>query len=143
MKNRITKFALPLLTIILFCFSFFINTGHAEESGKKLRPEEIRENIFDSVMLSEALYLIVGDRGKIYRSMDKGQHWADVPSGTGELLFLVSFPDSHNGWIAGSSGLIIHSRDGGKSWSMQASGTEKHLFGIHLPDALHGFAVGD
>lgn len=103
----------------------------------------VRENIFDAAILSRDVYVMVGDRGKIYYSADRGARWIESVNNVREPLFSVSFPDSRNGWASGTSGLVLHTTDGGLSWTKQETGTDKHLFSIHFSDSQNGAAVGD
>ncbi len=105
--------------------------------------DAIRFNIFDSAILDEQTFLLVGDHGKILLSRDGGTTWDEIASGTRKPLFSVSFPDRQNGWITGKSGLILHTGDGGRSWSVQPTPSDKHHFSIFFADARHGWAVGD
>lgn len=109
---------------------FVIDSGYTGKSKQVLRPQDIKESIYDSVIFSDTEYLMVGDKGKIFRSVDGGKDWQEVQSGTRLPLFSVCFVDSKNGWISGNSGLILHTTNGGITWSKQGSGTKKHLLGI-------------
>jgi photosystem II stability/assembly factor-like uncharacterized protein len=129
---------------ILFCFSSLIcPLVYAETPGETIKPGDIHENIYDGMMLSHDIYIMVGERGKIYRSTDAGESWKVMPSGTHQPLFSVSFGDDRNGWISGNGGLILHTKDGGKTWVKQDSSTKKDLLSIHFADARMGAAVGD
>ena len=102
----------------------------------------IRENIFESEILPDMTYIMVGDRGKIFRSTDKGEKWEEIASGSREPLFGITFVESR-GWVSGASGLVLYSSDGGRSWSNQATGSDKNLFDIDFSDDQNGIAVGD
>lgn len=142
MRQKKRNLPLIVMTNVLL-YSLFFNSGYADEPGRALRTGAIRENIYASAILSDTTYIMAGDRGKIFRSMDSGKTWREVTSGTKLSLFSVSFPDSKNGWISGKSGLVLHTTDGGITWSKQDSRTKKHLFSINFEDARHGCAVGD
>ena len=128
--------------VVLYWSSEPQPTG-ANNTGKKLSRPDIHENIYGSAVISASVYILVGSRGKIFRSVDKGQSWQMIASGTRKTLYAVSFTDLKTGWISGQSGLILHTTDGGQTWAKQDSGTKKHLFGISFGDAQHGCAVGD
>jgi len=105
--------------------------------------DAIRFNIFDSAILDDQTFLLVGDHGKILLSSDGGTTWDAIASGTRKPLFSVSFPDRQHGWISGKSGLVLHTGDGGRTWSVQPTPTDKHHFSIFFIDARHGWTVGD
>ncbi|MGB9499201.1 MAG: WD40/YVTN/BNR-like repeat-containing protein [Dissulfuribacterales bacterium] len=142
MRNICLKNILFLLIVALFVFVGSNSIVSAEESVK-FESGKIQADIFDSIILTGKVYILVGGRGKIYRSVDGGQYWTIIQSNTTEQLFSICFPDAINGWIVGSSGIILHSSDGGESWSVQSNVNKKNLFSIYFSDPLHGCAVGD
>lgn len=133
---------LPAVLLSL-CLAAAPLPGQADAGGPGGGSVTVRENIFDSQVLSSTVQIMVGDRGKIFRSTDQGQHWTAMQSGYREPLFSVCFTDDSNGWVSGTAGAILHTTDGGVTWSRQATGTDKHLFSIHFADARNGVAVGD
>jgi len=142
MRQTSGKRSLMVTAIVLLSVIILVRSGYGEP-GKTLRAHDIRENIWDSTIVSPTDYIMVGDRGRIFRSADSGKTWREVSSGTRMPLYSVSFPDSKNGWISGKSGLILHTADGGQTWSKQESGKNKHFFSIDFTDDRHGCAVGD
>lgn len=141
-ETRGNKGRLALVPILVFLGISFACVGYGEP-GNVLQAQDIRENIYDSTIISTNDYLMVGDRGKIFRSSDTGKTWREVVSGTRLPLYSVRFPDSKNGWIAGKSGLILHTKDSGETWSHQITGTSNHLFSIDFTSDQQGCAVGD
>ncbi len=140
-SRNFTLLVIVIANLMLFAL-FFIN-AYADEPKQVFGREQIRENIYASAILSDKEFLVIGDRGKIFRSVDGGKSWRAISSGTAQALFSVSFPDAKNGWISGKSGLILHTTDGGITWSKQESGVKKNLLSISFADAIHGCAVGD
>ena len=103
----------------------------------------IHTDIYGTSIVSEKVQVMVGYRGKIYRSEDAGKNWTEIPTGTKAALFGVHFPDAQNGWVVGKEGLVMHTADGGQTWKVQQSGIKKHLFSVYFSDAKNGVAVGD
>jgi len=134
-----------ILVVFLFISHrpLILQTAQANMPQKSLHPRDIRENIYGSARISETEYLLVGSRGKIFRSTDSGKSWLAIPSGTRKTLYSVSFSNAKVGWISGQSGVILHTAEGGQTWAQQDRGTQKHLFGISFGDAQNGCAVGD
>ena len=135
--------AIEMLGIFILVSSVLTTAPQADVSIEYLQTKDIHENIYGSAVISETVFLLVGSRGMIYRSEDKGETWRVIPSGTRKTLYSVSFSDPETGWVSGQSGLILHTKDGGKTWVRQESGTKKHLFGVSFADVRHGCAVGD
>lgn len=87
--------------------------------------------------------IIVGNRGAIFHSANKGQTWDSIPSWTKANLKAVSFADEINGFAVGDSGVILVTRDGGYNWLPQVSPTKKNLRSVSMSDPFHGFICGD
>ena len=49
--------------IVMACMLFYSFPAHGETAEGLLTPEEIRENIYCSEMITESDYLVAGDRG--------------------------------------------------------------------------------
>lgn len=128
-----------LFAVTSVCFSLLPVKSYAEEKG----PLRVSCNFFDSAVVSENVYIMVGDRGKIYRSKDAGTTWKAIEGNTKKALVAVCFPDDQDGWIAGQGGVILHSGDGGETWKAQFSGIDKYLLAVDFIDKNRGFAVGE
>jgi len=129
--------------LLLFCLLFCSLPAFGEVEEGLLRPEDIRENIYCSAMITDSVYLMAGDRGYMFRSEDGGKLWQQVASGVHVPLFSASFPDAEHGWICGKGGLILHTSDGGKTWQQQPRAAKRHLFSISFGDVRNGCAIGD
>jgi photosystem II stability/assembly factor-like uncharacterized protein len=99
-------------------------------------------DLFAAAVVSDGIYIAVGDRGKIFRSQDAGKTFNAVPSKSRASLSSVSFPDARMGWIVGQGGVILHSSNGGVEWLTQTSGVNKYLMDVDFVDAFKGCAVG-
>ncbi len=56
---------------------------------------------------------VVGEKGKILRTTDRGATWSSQISGIGETLRSVYFADSLTGYAAGDHGIILKTTNGG------------------------------
>ena len=56
---------------------------------------------------------VVGEKGKILRTTNRGATWSDQFSGIGETLRSVYFADSLTGYAAGDHGIILKTTNGG------------------------------
>ena len=66
--------------------------------------------------------VVVGRRGHILYSNDKGKTWTQCHVPVSVDLTAVYFPTPKQGWAVGHDGVVLHSADGGLSWSKQLDG---------------------
>lgn len=58
------------------------------------------------------------DKGRVYRSLDHGSSWQEVPNPTNASLYAISFSqDGKLGWIAGSGRTMLFTENAGRTWS--------------------------
>lgn len=84
-----------------------------------------------------------GTGGKIIKTVDGGNNWSSLSSGTTADLRCVYFINPLTGWISGVSGLIRKTTDGGNTWSVQTSGTTGGLTSIVFTNENLGYASGN
>lgn len=73
--------------------------------------------------------VVVGDRGAIMWSEDRGTTWSMAETPDKVLLTAVCFADADRGWAVGHDATVLATTDGGKRWVRQYS------------DALHAGAA--
>jgi photosystem II stability/assembly factor-like uncharacterized protein len=90
---------------------------------------------------SGAKVTAVGPAGRIYRSLDAGNTWNEIPSGV--LVSLNGGAGMPQGpaWIVGDEGTILRSLDGA-SWTPAQSTTTADLYGIAERDFTDLYVVG-
>lgn len=84
-----------------------------------------------------------GSAGCILKTVDAGNTWVNLNSGSTEYLHAVWFADVNTGWIAGSNGAILKTINGGNTWTPQNSGTTKSMEDLHFIDKNTGWAMGN
>jgi photosystem II stability/assembly factor-like uncharacterized protein len=93
----------------------------------------------------------VGDRGTIWVTEDRGDHWNLQASGVGCRLESVSFVDAQTGWAAGGawcpyldagSGVVLTTGDGGQHWQTVPKVPLPKLRSIGFFNQHRGWAVG-
>ena len=142
--SSISKIVLFYFFAAIFLMPFEqIQAAENVRHEKVIKAEEIQRNIYSSAILKEGTYILVGDRGMILRSQDRGSTWNEISTESIVPLFSVTFSGSQKGWISGLNGLILHSGDRGLNWSKQQTNCEKHLFAIDFLNDQIGCAVGD
>lgn len=88
--------------------------------------------------------VVVGNRGHILTSDDKGESWTQQNVPARQMLVDVDFADSQNGWAVGHDSIILHTADGGTSWEIQNFDPEtgQPLYGVLALSATDAWAVG-
>ncbi len=76
---------------------------------------------------------VVGEGGTILQTVDNGQTWRQLSSGTASNLYDVRFQGISKGWAVGDNGTILSTTDSGKTWSPQASGVTSSLLSVFAP----------
>lgn len=89
---------------------------HATEGAQKFVFARQHWSSLNGVWSAAGTVLVVGDRGTILRSQDRGATWNRVASGTEARLFAVGGCDLRALYAVGEAGLILYSSDHGDSW---------------------------
>lgn len=115
-----------------------------EGVGQASRPWE---NYFGVTILSTDRAVVVGDKGVVMTSTDRGSTWTRVQLTKDHKfydLYSVSFtPDGSRGWAVGDDGAIFRTDDGGATWKLQTSAQSTALLKIAVIDAQKACAVGE
>jgi photosystem II stability/assembly factor-like uncharacterized protein len=108
---------LPWLVIAALLYAGFFVKPKAE--GEAVRPPVIdrRDLLFGLVAPTSDVLWVVGNYGKILRSVDKGGTWIKQDSGTNLHLQDIASPDGKLAVAVGNEGILIRTEDGGKSWT--------------------------
>jgi photosystem II stability/assembly factor-like uncharacterized protein len=91
---------------------------------------------------SDTVY-VVGEKGLIAKSTDKGLTWEKKYFSNQESLNDIIFHNHEIGFIAGNNGTILKTRDAGSSWEQINSGTVHNINAIAAFDLNNIWAVGD
>lgn len=88
--------------------------------------------------------VVVGERGHILYSDDKGDTWTQARVPTIATLTGVYFHDKNFGWAVGHDAVILRTTDGGENWERvhYAPEEERPLFDVWFKDEKTGIAVG-
>jgi photosystem II stability/assembly factor-like uncharacterized protein len=122
-------------------------TGSAaggDGTGAASRPWE---NYFSVAILPGDRAIVVGDKGVVMSSTDKGATWTRIQltKNTQYLdLYSVAFTaDGSRGWAVGDGGTIFRTDDRGTTWTLQTSTTASALLKIAVVDGQKACAVGE
>jgi photosystem II stability/assembly factor-like uncharacterized protein len=116
----------------------------------KSNSQQLYPTYWDSVSVlndiafpTDTFGIVVGSKGKIVRTNDKGFNWSLVSSPVAFDLNSVFFINPDTGFIAGSNGTVLRSSNAGRSWQTLTSNTINNLNQVIFFNANNGIAVGD
>jgi len=78
----------------------------------------------------------------ILRSIDGGETWVRMNTGSTGAMNRLHFVDPFTGWAVGATSTVIKTTDGGQTWTTQTSGVGAGYNDIHFPTPQIGFVVG-
>lgn len=107
------KFLLALLIL-------FVATG-VRAGPLTYQDPLVQGNTYLDIARAGDRLVVVGDRGFILYSDDRGQTWQQGSSPTGVLLTAVCFANDQIGWAVGHDAVVLGTRDGGQTWQQQYS----------------------
>lgn len=67
----------------------------------------------------------------VYKSVDGGETWLPVKTGTYYTLYDIYFTDDLNGWAVGAKGTMVATQDGGESWRKIETNTKSQLLKLY------------
>ena len=85
---------------------------------------------------------VVGDSGRIVRTVSSGERWTHQDSGCAARLNAVDFVSGKVGFVAGAGGCVLKTTDGGRHWQRLKTGTKKELQAVCFVDREHGWVAG-
>ena len=119
--------------------------GPAEASAEEAleAPLAIESLLLDGAVAGERL-VVVGDRGHVLVSTDRGESWEQARVPVRALLTALHMHDERIGWAVGHDAVILRTADGGETWELvhHAPEEERPLLDVWFRDARRGFAVG-
>jgi len=118
--------------------------AEGEGIGAASRPWE---NYFGVAILPGDRAIVIGDKGVVMTSTDKGGTWTRIQLTKNSQyldLYSVAFtPDGSRGWAVGDGGTIFRTDDRGTTWTLQSSAATSALLKIAVIDAQKACAVGE
>ncbi len=112
--------------------------------GRASRPWE---NYFGVALLQADRAVVVGDKGVVMTSANRGSTWTRIQLKKDDKyydLYSVAFaPDGSSGWAVGDGGAIFHTGDSGATWTLQKSGGSTALLKIAVIDSQKACVAGE
>ena len=129
---------LTLLHPLLF---FLLSFSHLQAVSAENRPVSLL--LLDSAGSEASGLLVVGERGTMLKSKDKGKSWRSTQLSAEVLLTAVAVQGSE-WWAVGHDATILRGSFDSEKDTIEYSAPEREqaFFDILFTDTLHGFAVG-
>jgi photosystem II stability/assembly factor-like uncharacterized protein len=105
--------------------------------------KEIRQNLFSTCFFNAQEGWIVGELGRIFRTVDGGATFLRTDTGTRSAFLSVACLPDRSVIAVGQYGLAMRSRDGGTSWQKLPTGANRNLLAVAFASDRVGVAVGD
>ena len=134
------RWAAPVALALLFGLVAPVDTEAEEAVDARLAIESL---LLDGAVFGSRV-VVVGERGHILVSADRGASWQQARVPTRALLTAIHMHDERIGWAVGHDAVILRTEDGAATWTMvhQAPEEERPLLDVWFRDARSGFAVG-
>jgi photosystem II stability/assembly factor-like uncharacterized protein len=101
----------------------------------------------DATSILGETFWVVGDSGKVFKTLDEGESWLDISTPNTLDINTVHSSNNEIAVVAGEGGLLLITTDCGQSWIDASSGKRQvgtaTLRGLDFADDLLGKAVGD
>ncbi|MFH0726174.1 MAG: YCF48-related protein [Pseudomonadota bacterium] len=127
----------------IICGLFSVSPSPAVE-GAVIAPLAVKSLLLDGEVLPGGRLIVVGERGHILYSDDRGNFWQQAAVPTRATLTAVFFHDDTTGWAVGHDAVILMTRDAGVTWERiyDAAGEEKPLLDGCSLDGKNAVAIG-
>ncbi len=105
--------------------------------------EGASEPLYDIIDLKRDEYMVVGRKGSILISRDRGRSWerqSNEISDFGFHFFSITRLKDNTIWVTGEFGFVVKVSDGGETWEKVKSPYKGSLFGM-LPLGRYGFVT--
>lgn len=112
-------------------------------AGERLRPPEIRQNLFSTCFFNEQEGWVVGELGRVLHTTDGGKTFERSDAGTKTAFLSVACLPSGTVVVTGQYGLALRSTDKGASWEKLKTGVDRNLLSVSFANDQLGIAVGD
>jgi len=103
-----------------------------------------RRNFTGITFVDSLAGYVCGDSGTILKTIDRGQNWNPLNTGSKAMLFSIDFSSLNNGVAVGDTGLILRTTNAGSSWEQINVGFKKRqLAKVKFTSPDTGYIAGD
>jgi photosystem II stability/assembly factor-like uncharacterized protein len=110
------------------------------QSSNNLIESGTGSHLYDAAFVTGARHYAVGMGGIILQTVNEGQSWSTVPSGTENALMAIHMLPVNSGFIVGSDGIVLRGDLNG--WEDCSPEINESLLGVSFRDDIAGIVVG-
>ena len=100
--------------------------AHADAKPAIHAPLAVESLLLDGAVAGSRV-VVVGERGHILVSTDRGDNWKQAQTPTRALLTAVHMHDERTGWAVGHDAVILRTDDGGDTWRLLHRAPEEEI----------------
>lgn len=127
---------------MIFIILIAAYTGSINAQQWQLVKTGLKINFNSGVQLTDDKAFIVGEKGTLMATNNRGSTWYNFYLGVSANLNSIRFIDDYNGFIAGDNGLILKTDSRWRSWSDISTRPNFHNYDVDFLNELDGVVVG-
>ncbi len=97
---------------------------------------------YDMDFLDANYGMVVGNNGKIIKTIDSGNNWTILNTGTSKKLNAIEIIDQNTAWVVGDTATILHTTDAGFTWQHIPINSTSNIYDIKFQTEQTGYMVG-
>ncbi len=124
------------------CF-ILITTLTYSQSWIKQNPIPQTNDLNAVTFIDDKIGYAVGSNGAIIKTIDSGNNWVSLKSGTTNRLYDIAFTNPTTGFVVGDVGTVLKTTDSGATWIQALKGSLPGINSLFFIDSNIGYIVGD
>lgn len=121
----------------------FGDVRHHSRSGARRKVNLTQADLNGVFFASDDTGWIVGDKGIIFNTTDRGRRWTRQTSPVAAQLQAITCIDAQRCWIVGDGATVLKTEDGGATWQAVKITSSEDLYAVSFINNLSGWIVGE
>lgn len=127
----------------IFTLLLSIITCLATAQWNWVNPKPTGYVLFDVDFINETTGYVIGEKGTLLKTVDAGESWEFIPTGTFADFQFVCFTTETVGYASTIDAHMLKTTDGGFSWQMLETDTLERIYDIFFLNEYTGFIAAD
>jgi photosystem II stability/assembly factor-like uncharacterized protein len=115
--------------IAVGAYGLLLETIDGGETWHERRIADEEPHLYAITMTADGLLFVVGESGSVFKSIDHGINWTEMPTPYKGTFFGALALQQGGLLVYGLRGMLLRSDDAGRSWETLQTATESSLFG--------------